>query len=452
MVPLTVGATKANAGHSEAASGQVGLLKVRRVLRDAAAFGNPHLRVLNPLVSERLGVVSSCVSLPMHACVNSGLAAAGLSAFGYSGTITHVVLDREISTPKPFVRGADAWVHARAAFPWETPRATVGRESKSDAMCVPFLGALGRQSSSELQWEQQLVGHELTFLQCHRVGKVPLLPGTCYIEMARNMAVAIHGGCAFTLARATFENIMFLDDTDLDGGPSVRLHLDRTNALVTISSRRETTAWSSHANLALELRDAAATVSIDVASVIAHSSEQTTAGALYAAIANDYRGEFRAMAAAWGGSGSDVLGRISYSSSARVDVHLRTCAWLDACTHALIWFSRQQRCSSYVAAVSAYHMDSMDVSSNREMWGLMTTRGQLVPRVCATVRWRALSALKARVVARLTAASWRIAAHGGISTSCGGSECRAQLNRARSHWFLDSLGAPVRARQCQYHA
>ena len=93
------------------------------------------------------------------------------------------------------------------------------------------------------------MGHELAFLQCHRVGKVPLLPGTCYIEMARNMAVAVHNGSAFTLARAVFENIMFLDDTGLDGGPSVRLRLDRANALVTISSRRENTAWSANANL-----------------------------------------------------------------------------------------------------------------------------------------------------------------------------------------------------------
>ena len=233
------------------------------MLRDAAASGNSHLRALNPLVRERLVCVSSCFVLPTQMCVNPGPATAGLSAFGYSGTITHVVLDRDVSAPEPFVRGADAWVPARTAFPWETPCAAVGRDSESDTMSVPFLGALDRRLSSELQWEQQLVGHELAFLQCHRVGKVPLLPGTCYIEMARNMAVAVHGRCAFTLARAVFENIMFLDDTGLDGGPSVRLHLDRANALVTISSRRENTAWSSNANLALELRDAAPTTSID---------------------------------------------------------------------------------------------------------------------------------------------------------------------------------------------
>ena len=262
--------------------------------------------------------------------------------------------------------------YRRRAFTWEVPLATVDGESELDAMCVPCLGTLDRQSSSELQWEQQLHGRELTFLQCHRVGKVPLLPGTFYIEMARNVAAAVHGRRAFTLARATFESLMFLDDTSIDGGPSVRLHLDRASALVTISSRRKNTAWSSNANMVLELREPAAAESIDVTSVITRCSERTTADAYYAGVANDYRGEFRAMTEAWGGSGCDVLDRVAYSSSASVDVHLRTAAWLDACTHAPIWFSDHRRRSSYAAAVGAYRMDSTDLSSNRQIWGLAT--------------------------------------------------------------------------------
>ena len=74
---------------------------------------------------------------------------------------------------------------------------------------VPFLGPLISQSASELAWEQQLPHNDLVFLRCHRVGKVPLLPGTCYIEMARNMAMSVHPGvAAFDLARAKFESIM----------------------------------------------------------------------------------------------------------------------------------------------------------------------------------------------------------------------------------------------------
>ena len=41
----------------------------------------------------------------------------------------------------------------------------------------------------ELQWEQQLLSHELTFLQCHRVGKVPLLPGATYAAFVKSMPI-----------------------------------------------------------------------------------------------------------------------------------------------------------------------------------------------------------------------------------------------------------------------
>ena len=37
---------------------------------------------------------------------------------------------------------------------------------------------------------------ELAFLTDHRVGDVPLLPGTCYIEMARAVVRATNGDAA----------------------------------------------------------------------------------------------------------------------------------------------------------------------------------------------------------------------------------------------------------------
>ena len=61
---LALGAAKASVGHSEAASGQVGLLVLQRLLGESAAAGNARLRALNPLVGERLGGASTCVVLP----------------------------------------------------------------------------------------------------------------------------------------------------------------------------------------------------------------------------------------------------------------------------------------------------------------------------------------------------------------------------------------------------
>merc|ERR1712185_731798 len=90
-MPLAVGAAKASVGHSEAASGQVGLARVRQVLEASSGSGNAQLRLLNPLVGERLGSRSaSSFMLPTQGAATQ--LACGVSSFGYSGTIAHVVL------------------------------------------------------------------------------------------------------------------------------------------------------------------------------------------------------------------------------------------------------------------------------------------------------------------------------------------------------------------------
>jgi acyl transferase domain-containing protein len=93
---LALGAAKAATGHSEAPSGQVGLLAVRQELADANVGGNAQLRELNPLVSERLGVASACFALPTQV-EPTDVQVPGVSSFGYSGTIAHAVVKRNVS-------------------------------------------------------------------------------------------------------------------------------------------------------------------------------------------------------------------------------------------------------------------------------------------------------------------------------------------------------------------
>ena len=88
--PLEVAAGKADIGHSEAGSGQVGLLKSIQLTVHRATTGNAQLRALNPLVTSRIGQASSPLLIPMHATICD--AEGGVSSFGYSGTIAHAVL------------------------------------------------------------------------------------------------------------------------------------------------------------------------------------------------------------------------------------------------------------------------------------------------------------------------------------------------------------------------
>jgi len=112
-MPLIIGAAKGALGHSEAASGQVGLLRVCRVLERLAASGNAQLRMLNPLVGERLASSSADFVLPTQGVPSS--LSCGVSSFGYSGTIAHAVLHCTAGA----IAAVAALVYHRRSFMWQ---------------------------------------------------------------------------------------------------------------------------------------------------------------------------------------------------------------------------------------------------------------------------------------------------------------------------------------------
>lgn len=86
-----IGAVKASAGHSEAASGQIGLLKVHLLHKEAA--GNAMLHELNPLIQQQLESSAIPFAWPVQACLAEETPT-GISSFGFSGTIAHVTSRR----------------------------------------------------------------------------------------------------------------------------------------------------------------------------------------------------------------------------------------------------------------------------------------------------------------------------------------------------------------------
>ena len=235
---------------------------------------------------------------------------------------------------------------------------------------MPFLGALVSESSSELIWEQHFSPFELVFLQDHRVGSVPLLPGTCYIEMARAVVRAAHDeASAFDLTSVAFSTILFLDEADIT--PNVRVSLDRRPGTIQITSQREDGSSDTHGTMTLRLSKEKEE-RLELSTVRARCTEHVTATQFYQQCGNDYRGEFKAMADAWGSeSGGEILSRVAYDHSEALHVHLRSCAWLDACLHAPYWWSDHRSRPFYIASVRSYGIRSMDCSRNRVMWSLM---------------------------------------------------------------------------------
>jgi hypothetical protein len=112
----------------------------------------------------------------------------------------------------------------------------------------------------------------------------------------------------------------------------------------------------------------------DLAEVQPRCLEHVTFEQFYAQCGNDYRGEFQAMQDAWGREGGvEIVSKVAYGHAVALHVHLRTCAWLDACLHAPYWWSHHRSRPFYVASVTSYAiraMSTMSASQNEVMWSL----------------------------------------------------------------------------------
>ena len=117
--PLVLGAAKASVGHAEAASGQVGLLKVLGLLEAVATGGSAQLRLLNPLVGERLGVgAAPRFGLATQTYWVATCSVVGVSSFGYSGTIAHACLQHRAAGKDRHGAAPPSLEHRPRAFPW----------------------------------------------------------------------------------------------------------------------------------------------------------------------------------------------------------------------------------------------------------------------------------------------------------------------------------------------
>ena len=96
-------------------------------------------------------------------------------------------------------------------------------------------------------------------------------------------------------------------------------------------------------------------------------AESVVGATYYVATGNDYRGEFHALAQGWGG-GAMYLALVEYDRNEAEQVHLRACAFLDACSHAGLWWFDHARQPFFAAGVGSYHVNSSDRASNRLLW------------------------------------------------------------------------------------
>jgi len=97
--PLVLGSVKTNIGHLESAAGVAGLVKVVLALQHREIPPHLHLHELNPDIAQ--DPMPKLIPSAIMPWPNQGPRIAGVSAFGLSGTIAHVVVEEapEVSEP-----------------------------------------------------------------------------------------------------------------------------------------------------------------------------------------------------------------------------------------------------------------------------------------------------------------------------------------------------------------
>ena len=134
---LAVGTAKASVGHSEAAAGQVGLLRGRHALMAKAASASAQLRSLNPLVRKQLGLSSDQFVLPTQGTGCKLARSCGVSSFGFSGTIGHALLALAPETVIWRDR-IETLVNRRRAFEWQYATGTQSTKWSATSHCYTF--------------------------------------------------------------------------------------------------------------------------------------------------------------------------------------------------------------------------------------------------------------------------------------------------------------------------
>ncbi|WP_052509248.1 type I polyketide synthase [Kitasatospora griseola] len=104
--PVYLGSCKTNIGHPEAAAGIAGLIKVVLALRNDEIPGTVHFKKLNPNVSfdgTTFQVPTGRTAWP----ATGGPRTAGISAFGFSGTNAHLIVEQAPVRPETPEAGQD---------------------------------------------------------------------------------------------------------------------------------------------------------------------------------------------------------------------------------------------------------------------------------------------------------------------------------------------------------
>ncbi|EOD30377.1 hypothetical protein EMIHUDRAFT_123144, partial [Emiliania huxleyi CCMP1516] len=217
---------------------------------------------------------------------------------------------------------------------------------------------------------------EFHYQRGHQIGYVPLIAGTSYIALAREV-MATYRAAPFRISDSKFHTFFFLDDeTKADALQQISYHAETGNILIESNVDGAATV---HAELRASFFEPAAIDALDTASAIRRCSRQVDAAEFYASIGNNYQGEFRTMTSSWVGE-NEVIAQIAFPNH-KTAAFLRGCAWLDACNQPGVLLTQKDPSASqclpdhmigrpyFAARIASYEVLSTNLKQTRVMWG-----------------------------------------------------------------------------------
>jgi NADPH:quinone reductase-like Zn-dependent oxidoreductase/3-oxoacyl-(acyl-carrier-protein) synthase len=185
-VAVTLGSSKANAGHAEPAAGATGMLRLVAQLAAACGVSNAQLRALNPHVGSVMHGLA-CALPQQLAAVSAQASSGGVGSFGYSGTIVHATVTVE---GHAFVRQLARISPRRRSFP-------------SLRQPHPFLQLPSLSDSASSVFRSPLLGALLSLVADHVVSSRIIFPAAGYLEAARAL-------CCMPMNATALERVFFL--------------------------------------------------------------------------------------------------------------------------------------------------------------------------------------------------------------------------------------------------
>ena len=279
-----VGALKTQLGHQEAVAGLAGLLKALVELSASVLSPNLHLKTLNPHIACDVEHLLLASAPTIYKPLNSrSFVLHGVSSFGMSGTNAHSLLDSR--TQKAFSAAVTAATlynvvrYTVKAHTWGTHIHSVHQS--------PLLGT----SVAMDVWERSWSGAVCAYAANHRIGHIPIMPGTTYLQMVRvALASEYQGDTKLTDIR--FLQPLFINDhtalyTRITRVPSLSY---RRFSVEGNAERGE--QWIEYASTVAQMLHS---MEMHAATTLPRQTQWIDGVALYSQIGNDMRGDFRCV-------------------------------------------------------------------------------------------------------------------------------------------------------------